>query len=106
MQRKHKIRNIFETLRRVDDFFSVCTVQLHQSEIGFLTYLFPWLISSSQIQRGGETKTQSTNLRRELRLANRKTLVRRGDTKNRSRDTGGKQIGTDSQLEGYSLVHG
>ena len=105
MQRKHKKGSIFETLRRVDDFFSVCTVQLNQSEIGFLSYLFPSLIILRVIQRGGESKTQSTNLRRELRLAKRETFVQRGDTKNRSRDIGGKQIGTDSQLEGCPLVH-
>jgi len=106
MRGKHKKGNIFEALRRVGEFFLIRIRHLHQPEIGFLSYLFPWLILSSQIQRGGETKTQSTNLRRKLRLADGETFVRRGNIKNRSRDTGGEQIGTDSQLEGYSLFHG
>jgi len=85
--KKQNIRHFFETPLRVDRFFSDSTVHSSQSNLGFLAYLSPTLIISSEIQRGGEPKTQNTNQCKELQLAGRETNVQRGNIKNRSQDT-------------------
>ena len=105
VQVKQNSRHFFETLSGVDEIRSACTVYSCQSSIGFLTYLFPWLILSSLIQRGGESKTQSTNEHSVLCLASREIPCRGGILKAVVTIHGGEQIGTDSQLEGYSLIH-
>ena len=66
---------------------------------------FPRLIISSQSKEKVGLKPEAQIGVGYLRLASRATKMQRGDTKNRSYDTGGKRIGTDSQLEGYLLIH-
>jgi hypothetical protein len=105
VRRKQNIRYFSETLSRVGKIFLVRTKQSNQSNIGFLTYLFPWLILFGLNKRGDESKTQSTDWRGVLRLANSETSCRGGIPKTVVEIHGGKQIGTDSQLEGYSLIH-
>lgn len=91
VRRKQHIRHSFETLSGVGQVFSVRTVtNLCQSYIGFLTYLFPWLILSSLIQRGGESKTQSTNVYSVLYLASEETPCRGGILKTVVEDTRGE----------------
>lgn len=54
---------------------------------------------------GDESKTQSTNPYGKPYLADRATSCIGGILKTVVEIHGGKQIGTDSQLEGYSLIH-
>lgn len=75
------------------------------TNLGVSFISFPRLIISSQSKEKVGLKPEAQIGVGYLRLARRATKVQRGDTKNRSYDTGGKRIGTDSQLEGYLLIH-
>jgi hypothetical protein len=78
---------------------------LISTNLGVSFISFPRLIISSQSKEKVGLKPEAQIGVGYLRLARRATKVQRGDTKNRSYDTGGKRIGTDSQLEGYLLIH-